>query len=214
MGTQTIIDLLGSAVVFGWMVLMTLQAQTANSENARNLKGDLLVQENLVEVTRLLEYDFRKIGFCNEPNNMPDPTKAILLADSSRIKFLEDVDLTGSGPNGTIDSVYYYIGPTSELSNTPNPRDRMLYRVINTQPARGANLGITSFSLAYYDGAGNKLAMPVTGTNLQKIQSIQITLSVENVYAAAVVETAPLNKQYSSASWQQMRLSSRNYRNR
>ncbi len=214
MGSQTVMDLIGSALIFGWMLLMTIRTDVGNNENMRNLKGDLLVQQNLVEVTKLLEYDFRKIGFCNEPNNLPDPTRAILAADSNAVKFLEDVDLDGSGPDGMIDSVSYYLGPASELANTPNPRDRMLYRVVDSQPAKGANLGITTFLLAYFDQFGNKINTPVPPSDLQKIQSIQITISVENVYNDTVVETAPLNTQYSSAFWQQMRLSSRNYRNR
>jgi hypothetical protein len=39
-------------------------------------------------------------------------------------------------------------------------------------------------------------------------------MSVENMIASAVVETAPQNTQYQSAFWQQRRLSSRNYQNR
>lgn len=211
MGSQVIIDLIGSIVVFGWLLLMSLRVNTANSENVQSLNGDLLVQENLVAVTQLLEYDFRKIGFCREPNNLPDPTKAILVADTSRLKFLTDLDF-GTGPDGTVDSVYYYMGPTSELSATPNPRDRYLYRVVNDETPKGANLGITSFSMKFFDRSGVQLSTPVTGVELQKIQTVQITLSIENVYASTIVETT--NKQYSSAFWQQVRLSSRNYRNR
>jgi len=213
MGSQTIMDIIGSIVVFGWLFLMTLQGNVANSENIQTLKGDLLVQENLVEVTRLLEYDFRKIGFCNEPNHLPDPTKSILAADTSSIKFLTDV-VDDGGPDGNVDSIYYYLGPTSELSMTPNPRDRFLYRKVNVVPAKGANLGITSFKLKYYDASGNQIPTPVSAPNLQRIQTIQITLSVENVYASTISETAPLNTQYSSAFWQQMRMSTRNYSNR
>jgi hypothetical protein len=212
MGSQTIIDIIGSAVVFGWLFLMTLQGNLANSENAQTLKGDLLVQQDLVEATQLLEYDFRKIGFCKEPNNLPDPTRAILLADTNRIKFLTDID-NGSGPDGNLDSIYYYLGPTSELSATPNPNDRFLYRVVNAQTPKGANLGITQFSLKYFDAQGNPINTPVTGPNLQRIQTIQITMRVENVYASSIVDTT-FNKQYSSAVWQQMRMSTRNYRNR
>jgi hypothetical protein len=211
MGAQVIVDMIGSLLVFGWLLLMTLHVNTANDENVQTYSGDLLVQENLVAVTQLLEYDFRKIGFCKEPNNLPDPTKAILLADTASIRFLTDVDF-GSGPDGIVDSVYYYLGPTSELSQTPNPRDRYLYRVVNSATPKGANLGITSFSMKYFDRNGVPIATPVTGAALQQIQTIQITLSVENVYASTVVETT--NKQYSSAFWQQVRLSSRNYRNR
>jgi hypothetical protein len=176
--------------------------------------GELLVQENLVEVTRLLEYDFRKIGFCKEPNNLPDPTKAIILADSTQLKFLTDVDLTGTGPDGVVDSIFYYLGPTSELASTQNPRDRLLYRVVNDETAKGSNLGVTSFKFRYYDGQGVELEVPVLAASLQKIQTIQISLIVENVVAGELVETDPINAQYSSAFWQQLRLSSRNYRNR
>jgi hypothetical protein len=214
MGSQVVIDIIGSFLLFGWLLLSTIRVGTANSENMQSYGGELLVQENLVEVTKLLEYDFRKIGYCKEPNKLPDPTKAILVADSTRIKFLTDVDIAGSGPDGNLDSVYYYLGPVTELASTVNPRDRLLYRVVDTQPAKGANLGVTSFKLLYFDGQGNLLVPPVTGANLQKIQTIQISLIIENTVAAELVETAPVNQKYSSAFWQQMRLSSRNYRNR
>jgi type II secretory pathway component PulJ len=75
MGAQVIVDMIGSLLVFGWLLLMTLHVNTANDENMQTYSGDLLVQENLVAVTQLLEYDFRKIGFCKEPNNLPDPDR-------------------------------------------------------------------------------------------------------------------------------------------
>jgi len=214
MGSQVIIDIMGSFILFGWLLLTTIRVGTANSENMQTYGGELLVQENLVEVTKLLEYDFRKIGFCLEPNRLPDPTKAIILADSNRLKFLTDVDLTGTGPDGIVDSIYYFLGPTSELASTMNPRDRILYRVVNHETPKGSNLGITSFQFRYFDAVGNAISLPITGNNLQKIQTIQISMVVENVVAAELVETGPINSQYSSAFWQQMRLSSRNYRNR
>ena len=213
MGSQTIIDIIGSFIIFGWLLLMSLRMNTANSENMQTYRGELLVQQNLVEVTQLLEYDFRKIGYCAEPNNFPDPTRAILLADSNQIKFVTDVDF-GSGPNGAIDSIHYFLGPTSELDLTVNPRDRMLYRVVNAETPNGSNLGITSFNLKYFDSGGLELGTPILGNDLQKIQTIQISMTVENVVAGELVETAPINEQFASAFWQQMRLSSRNYRNR
>ena len=214
MGSQVIMDIIGSFMLFGWLLLMTIRVGNANSENMQTYGGELLVQENLVEVTRLLEYDFRKIGFCMEPNRIPDPTRAIVLADSNRLKFLTDVDLTGTGPDGIVDSIYYYLGPTSELTSTTNPRDRILYRLVNNETPKGSNLGVTSFRFLYFDAQGNPIGLPITGPNLQRIQTIQISLIVENVVAGELVETAPINTQYSSAFWQQMRLSSRNYRNR
>jgi len=214
MGSQVVIDIIGSFILFGWLLLSTIRIGTANSENMQSYGGELLVQENLVEVTKLLEYDFRKIGYCKEPNRIPDPTKAVILADSTRIKFLTDVDLTGTGPDGVVDSIYYYLGLPSELQSTTNPRDCMLYRVVNAEAPKGANLGVTSFKLRYFDGQGNVIAAPVIAASLSKIQTIQISLIIENTVASELVETAPVNQRYSSAFWQQMRLSSRNYRNR
>lgn len=213
MGSQTIIDLIGSFVVFGWLMLMGLSANTANNENTQTAHSNLLVQQNLVTLTQMMEYDFRKIGFCLEPHRIPDPTKAVLVADSTRFEFLSDVDL-GSGPDGTVDTVRYYLGTTSELAGTPNPDDRILYRVVNHEFPRRVNLGVTDFKLRYFDRNNNTIASPITGALLQTIQSVQVTLSVENVMASEIVETAPINEQYTSAFWQQRRLSSRNYRNR
>jgi type II secretory pathway component PulJ len=213
MGSQTLIDIIGSFIIFGWLLLMSLRMNTSNSENMQTYRGELLVQQNLVEVTKLLEYDFRKIGYCKEPNNLPDPTRAIILADSDKISFLTDVDF-GSGPDGIVDTIRYSLGPTSELSETQNPRDRLLYRVVDGATPKGSNLGVTYFNLKYFDSQGNQLAAPVAGADLQKIETIQISIIVENTVAAELAETAPINQQYASAFWQQMRLSSRNYRNR
>ncbi len=67
-------------------------------------------------------------------------------ADSNSIRFITDVD-----SDGNVDSISYYTGPISELASTPNPRDRFLYRVVNTETPVGTNLGVTAFNLVYYD---------------------------------------------------------------
>jgi hypothetical protein len=215
MGFQTVIDLIGSSVIFGWLFLITITANVSNKEDFQSNQGELLCQQNLVELTKLLEYDFRKIGFCKEPDRLPNPTLAIRLADSTRIKFLTDLDLDGTGPDGIVDSLYYYLGPAGEIrGGMNNPRVRILYRAVNDLPVAGSNLGVTNFKLTYYDRFNNVIPTPVSGPNLQSIFSIQISLSVENIVASAIVETAPQNTQFQSAFWQQRRLSSRNYQNR
>ena len=63
MGFQTVVDLIGSSVIFGWLFLVTLTAKQQNTEDFQANQGELLCQQNLVELTKLLEYDFRKIGY-------------------------------------------------------------------------------------------------------------------------------------------------------
>lgn len=125
---------------------------------------------------------------------------AILAADSTSISFLSDV----APEDGTVDTVHYFLGPKSELSATPNPRDRMLYRVINSNPARGSNLGIVEFSLTYFNALGDTIPFPIQVPG--EIYTMQIDVKVEN--------TAAYNEQYSNAFWRQIRLAARNIRNR
>lgn len=214
MGSQVMLDIIGSSIAFGTLLLMTIRLNGSVNENLQRYNGDLLVQDNIVTVTRMIEYDFRRIGYCKDPTQFPDPTKAIILADSNRIKFYTDLG-TPSNPDGDgkLDILYYYLGPTSELSITPNPRDRILYRVENNEPPKGANLGVTVFDLKFFDALKDTLTFPIA--NPGAIWAMQITVQVENLAATTLrFNTAKFDKQYSSAFWRQVRLVSRNLRNR
>jgi len=210
MGSQTIIDIIASTIVFGSLMLMTLRMNLAQNEMMQATRGDLMVQQAIVEVSHLIEYDFRKIGYCK--NIAQITTNAILLADSNRITFRTDVD-----NNGNVDTMRYYLGTTAELTGTPNPRDKILYRVVNSQAPKGANLGVTVFDLKYFNQARQIMPFPITGALLNTIKEIQITVQVENVVASSLSTdstlsgySGPFFQQYSGAYWRQVRLSSRN----
>lgn len=204
MGFSDIIDLAGSMLIGGLIMLILFRMNDAAVENVYNNGGELSLQQNLSVTAKVLEDDFRKIGYCETWTKIPDPSKSILLADSTRIRFLTDVDKDGSGPDGEVDTLLYALGPTSELAVTANPRDRFLYRIINSETPRGVNLGVTQFKLIYFDALGDTINYPVTVPS--EIYTIEINLTVEN--------TAGYNEQYSSAFWRQIRLVARNLRNR
>lgn len=214
MGSQVILDILASSLTFGTLLLMAIRLNGSVNENLQRYNGDLIVQDNIVTVISMIEYDFRKIGYCKDPLQIPDPSKAIILADSNRIKFYTDLATPGNPDgDGSKDILYYYLGPTSELSMTPNPRDRILYRVENNKPPKGANLGVTFFDLKYFDALNDTLSFPIN--NPGQIWALQITIQVENLAAATLVyNTAKFDNQYSSAFWRQVRLVSRNLKNR
>ena len=130
---------------------------------------------------------------------MPDPQKSIILADVDKFKFLADID-----KNGTMDTIYYYIGPTSELIYTANPRDRFLYRVVNSEKPAKVNLGVTQFSLTYYDVSKDLIKPPIYSNG--GLYTIQVDLAVENVEA--------YNQKYSSVFWRQIRLVAKNLKYR
>ena len=98
----------------------------------------------------------------------------------------------------------YYIGPPSELRDTPNPRDRYLYRLLNNEPPVSTNMGITQFDLKYFDVFNNEIPSPVTVPG--EIHTIQINITVE--------DPAAYDEKYNTVFWRQIRLAARNLRNR
>lgn len=199
MGISVILDILGSTIIGGILMLSLFRINDAAVDNAYTGNGELMAQTSLATIVQILEYDFRKIGYCADWNKIPNPSQAIISADSNQIKFLTDVDF-----DGTVDSIRYYLGPTSELTNSPNPRDRYLYRIVNTEAPVGVNLGVTQFRLNFFNVIGNKLNFPISQPG--EIYTMQIDITVEDVDA--------YNEQYSTAFWRQIRLAARNLRNR
>lgn len=199
MGFATIFDIMGSIIIGGILMLITWRLSDAATEKTYNNSGELSLQQNLTTIAQILETDFRKVGFCADYNKFPDPSKAIVYGDESRITFLADLDF-----DTNMDSIRYYLGPTSELTVTPNPRDRLLYRVVNNEPAITSNLGVTQFRLVFFDALGDTLTPPITTPGI--ISSLEINLAVENVAAYDTV--------YTGAFWRQIRLVARNIRNR
>ena len=200
MGTSVILDLLGSIAIGGILMMNLFQINNTAVENNYTGTGELTAQQNLSTTVQVLEYDFRKIGYCADWEKIPIPTKAIISADSISIKYLTDVD----PPDGNVDTMYYYLGPASELLNTHNPRDRFLYRVVNSEAPVGVNLGVTQFNLTFFDVLGNLINFPIAVPG--EIYTMQIDITVEDVDA--------YNEQYSTVFWRQIRLAAKNLRNR
>jgi hypothetical protein len=179
MGSQVILDIIASTIVFGALLFNAFQLNYGTSENIQDFRGDLIVQQNLVAVVSLLEYDFRKIAYCKDYSKIPIATCAIRYADTSKIIFWTDLATPGLPlGDGNIDSLAYYVGSTSELIDTPNPNDRLIYRSVNNETPVGVRMGVTIFNLQYFDAFQNKLATPVADP--REIQSLQITIQVEH----------------------------------
>lgn len=199
MGFSTLIDILGSIMIGGILLMILLRLNDSAVQNAFQFNSESITQRNLVEIVQLLEHDFRKIGFCKDWNNFPDPTKAIIKADSTSIKFLSDVD-----SDKDMDTLSYILSSPNVLSQTPNPNDKMLYRQVNSEPLGGSNLGVTQFRLTYFDSFGAEIPFPILIPS--EIYTMQIDLVVEDVVA--------YNQEYNRVFWRQIRLAARNLGNR
>ncbi|PIQ10349.1 MAG: hypothetical protein COW71_02965 [Ignavibacteriales bacterium CG18_big_fil_WC_8_21_14_2_50_31_20] len=205
MGYSTLIDILGSIMIGGILLLILLRLNDAAVANSFQYNADLIIQKNLVEIVTLLEFDLRKIGYCANWQALPDPTKAIIAVDTNSITYLTDLP-TIANPygDGIVDTLRYYLGAASELSQTPNPRDRMLYRRENSGLNLGSNLGVTQFEFKFFDTFGALIPFPISVPG--EIQSMQIDLALEDV--------AAYDEQYRRVFWRQIRLAARNLGNR
>ncbi|OGU42570.1 MAG: hypothetical protein A2315_06805 [Ignavibacteria bacterium RIFOXYB2_FULL_35_12] len=199
MGTNVILDIMGSIIIGGILMITLFRISDRATESTYNKTGDLTIQQNIASVVRTLEYDFRKIGYCADWTQIPNPSKSIIFAKSDGIKFLTDVDR-----DGKVDTMYYYTGPVSELIYTANPRDRILYRVVNNEKPVKVNLGVTQFDLVYYNV--DKEIIPTPVSVLGEIYTIQISVAVEDIEA--------YDQKYSQVFWRQIRLVAKNLRNR
>ena len=210
MGTSSIVDIIGSVVVAGLLLLIALRLNTQANETSVIYNGSVTLQQNMTTLVTWIEHDFRRIGFCKDYTKIPFPTQSIRKADTSDITFWTDVNSTGS-----LDSIRWFIGPTSDMSSTTNPRDRKIYRQINNATPTGWVLGVTQFRLQYFDYDGKPIPTPVTQPS--GIYSMEISIACESPYT--------IKEQYRASNaadsltdfqvfWRQLRLASRNLKNR
>jgi hypothetical protein len=199
MGTSTILDVIGSILIAGILMLSIFRLSNNSTEDLYRGTGSLTAQTNLATVVQILENDLRRIGYCADWKKIPIPTEAILSADSSSIKYLTDTD-----NNGSVDTIYYYFDSVKDIIATPNPRDRFLYRLINGEAPVDINLGVTQFKMEFFNALGTKLIFPILDP--REIYSMQIDITVEDV--------AAYDEKYQTVFWRQIRMAARNLYNR
>lgn len=195
MGFSTILDIIGATIIGGLLLLTIVRLNSRAQENLIVYGSDKILQNSVVNLATLLEEDFRKVGYCADPNKITDTTDLIITADLSSISFRADLNR-----DGNLDVVKYFISDTVAMNMTKNPRDRILYRQINSDMPLIVNSNIVQFRIKYFDVLDTELTAPVNTPSL--VAHLEISFKVEDPEA--------YDEQYSEAYWQQVRLSSRN----
>jgi len=170
------LDVLGSFIVAGLLLMAVISTNAHFSQYTMESTMDLSAQESLVELSSILQYDLRKIGY-----RVLNPQFAIIAMDSTSLAFWGDID-----NDGLIDSVAYTLGDPDQMGGTSNPNDRRLYRRVGENVV-GGSLGLTNFRLRYFDLYG----LETTFTEL--VKGIEVSLEVESSF--------PLDSTYSHTSW-------------
>ena len=202
MGYSALLDILGSSLIGGMLMLILFRLTDASSENTFMYGGELNAQQNLVSVVELMEYDFKRIGYCENSNLVPDAKDVIYFATDTSIAFITDLAISESNPrgDGIPDTLIYELG--SHLDRTPNPNDKMLYRYRKGDQKIGANLGITDLRFTYFD------VFKKEATVLTDISLIQIDVRIEDVYGYDTENDEKIRHEdkFATVLWRQIRL--------
>lgn len=161
-----------ASIVIGGMVLVSFQQ--FNSEVSRDMQLDALdhiAYGNLDAVTQLIDFDFSRIGY-----RVNDPAQPIITtATATEVQYVMDSD-----GNNVVETMRYYLSSTTDVvaKSTPNPNDRVLYRVVNGGTPEVIATGMTEFKVLYYDSTGN------TAGSLTDIRTLVVSLTIEGDFDA------------------------------
>ena len=171
-------DIIGSILVRTAIVLIVLRMNVSLNTMVNETVAHSTIQQELAILRDVMGADFEYAGL-----TVPTGT-AFLIAVPNQIKFKGDID-----GDGIAETVYYYYGPASELSNTPNPNDKKLYRQIDGGiPLNIAN-GVTKCIFTYYNGTGSQT------TDMTQIKMFSISVIMQ--------DGTPINDKYPASYWEQ-----------
>ena len=174
---STLLDTIFSMVIGGIILIFVHHLNINITTAAASKTMTTAVQQNITTFTDILEADLRKIGY-----NVFVPSD-ISLAESTKIRVKGDFD-----NNNTVDSVYYYLGTTSDPVFT-NPASRVMHRQLNNGPVEELHLGLTRGRFWYFNAAGSPLATTPAVSNPDLIRTIRVGLSID-----LAIQVSPFRK--------------------
>ena len=177
----SIIELVGSTIIGATVIGALIGIMVLLSASTQEIAADVNAQETMSDFVKIIQWDFAKIG------NRVSSGCPLLLAKADTVIFRGDID-----NNGTVDTVAYVKGNPAQRGKTLNPRDFMLYRLIfkaGLPDTTKLNVGLTNFTISYFDSTG------AVTTNPNFVRGLNIAASLESPYSTS-------DNVYSGVSWQ------------
>jgi hypothetical protein len=158
---------MGSTFIGGMILLLIIKLNLYSTSVSYSSDNELKLQQNAKTIAEILNYDLRKVGYNHNGT-------ALLIADSTHMKFYADINAPGTTGHGVVDVVEYFVLDSTNASGTSNTRDIVLVRVVNgSDSITGPSLGLVKIRFSYYNGAGVKT------TALDSIKYIKTEFWVE-----------------------------------
>ena len=182
------LGLVTSFIIAALLMLSIVSMNMRMGQNTQDVTLHTMSQSHVSAISDLVQYDFPKIGYhASGPVSSP-----ITVAKEDEIRFEADLD-----NSGTTETVIWRL-ESGSLAGSNNVNHRTLVRDVGGN-AQEINVGVTRFEIQYYsfDNA-TPLTRPVTGTNLENINRIEVILEVQPR------EGTGRNNQYTTSSWQRV----------
>lgn len=164
-----LLDIIGSTVVGGLILLLLFQINSQSSTNSANILISTFSSRNSVDAGTLLEYDICKLGYRVSSN-------VITIAEEHKIEFLADLY-----NDGIPEKILYSLGNVNEVTGTPNPNDCPLYRKVDNSSSKIVSV-VRDFNISYFDAAGIDLSYSFLNnqTNRNTIYGTRLYLKFES----------------------------------
>jgi hypothetical protein len=164
-----LLDALMSTIIGGFLLFLLIRFNGDMATNSYEMVSGQQSHQNAIATIRILDSDLYRIGH-------KVSGEKIKTADSTTLKYYSDLD-----NNGVVDSLLYYTGQVTALNSTTNPKDKPIYRKLNTnQPELiGA---VIRFRLTYFDSTGTQLTYTnlTNATEREKIKTIRMQIGFES----------------------------------
>ena len=164
---SAILDIMGSTFIGGMILLLIIKLNLYSTSVSYSSDNELKLQQNAKTIAEILNYDLRKVGYNHTGT-------AMLIADSTHMKFYADINAPGTTGHGVVDVVEYFVLDSTNAFGTSNTRDVVLVRVVNgSDSITGPSLGLVKLRFSYFNGSGVKT------TALDSIKYIKTEFWVE-----------------------------------
>ncbi len=212
MGFSTIIDILGSSIIGGMLLVLLFTTVESSTKNQYFFSGEVRTQAAMIAVTEILDFDFKRIGYCADLSvvRLRESENNIEEATPNTIRFVTDLPVTVDSIAGDkiLDRIRYFTAPVPK-GTYPNDSLIYLYRQINNQTPELMDIGLVKLEFRYFDGNGNLMGFPInTKTRLTDIRKIEVNLKFEDPYPYDYSATKDNNRAdvVATSYWRQLKI--------
>jgi len=195
--------MIGSVMIFGFLLLAVLHLNAGASQNNYAYNQNYLLQRNMVVLTVMLEDDLKHVGA-----GVYDDYGGVQNADTADLLFR--AVLPGSTAIRTVEWRLETTGPPAD-----NPNIRYLDRIVDGVTQR-MNLGVTQFAFQYWSvyDANTPLPVPMNSATVPNpcgnIGPISVSIRLESPYKEIGNYMDSTDVSLYDMVWRQIRSISRN----